>query len=175
MGKGLFGNDCVNDTDNENEIPEELTILDILNIPVDYAISKLVQKGVEAVKSAKQTARDTYKTIYDEEYKKFCKPVLTMDECISWMKIQRGIYSQAGYFFIYAEENPQPRNENDMYSIALALLDSNKKPICVNGEKTTKLFQSKAKDIVCVVIPAKTVDSKLLNALNGNESVLVKL
>lgn len=165
--------------DNEvvNEEQENVSFVDVLNMPVFDAFVYLATKGAVSIKNAKQTAYETFKAIEDEEYKKLCHSVLTMDECIKWMKIQRGKFPQAGYFFIYAEENPTPRNENDLYSVALALLDANKKPIYVNGEKTSKLFSLKrtSTDIVCVVVPTQTVDAKMLNALNGTSSVIIKI
>lgn len=152
--------------------------IDILNMPVDKAFGEIVKLGGKAVKGVKQKADEIFQRIADEEYVKVCRPMLTMDECVTWLKIQKENYPQAAYFFIYMEQNPTPRNENDLFSVAIALVDAQKKAIPINGIKKSSLFASSApkdQDIVCMVIPTKTLDMKLLKALNGGSSVLIKL
>lgn len=161
----------------ENKKPqgeeEDIDFIDILSMPISKALSELVKIGAKAIKSLKEGLSKTFQKIADEEYKKICRPELTMNDCISWLKIQRQNYPQAAYFFITIEQNPEPRNENDMFSVILAITDDNKQPIPVENAK--KKSKSEDQDIVCVVVPARTLDAKLLKALNGGSSVLVKL
>lgn len=170
-------------TDNiSNESNQSASFWDILNMPVEMAVVELVKKGAKAARDIKQGADDIFQEMADEEYKKMCRPLITMDECISWLKIQREIYPQAAYFFIYVEQNPSPRNENDLFSVTIALADARKKPIPVTAIKQSKRLvhsiissKNQEQDIVCIVIPAKTLDTKLLKELNGTPSVLIKL
>lgn len=174
--------DNMNTNGNHSEIPDgtasNADFVDILNMPVDEAFKALFKVGGDKVRSIKQSARELFKKVADEEYVKVCRPILTMDECLTWLKLQKENYPQAAYFFIYAEQNPNPRNENDLFSVAIALVDQQKKAIPVSGIQRKSLFASSApkdQDIVCMVIPAKTLDMKLLKALNGGSSVLIKL
>lgn len=165
-------------TSTENGADEgRFTTMDILNMPADKAIAELAKFGAKTVYNIKQTTSEIFQKISDDEYSKICRPVITMDECLNWLKSQRTAYPQGAYFFIYAERNSQPRNENDLFSVAIALVDGNKKAIPVNARRRGTLFSDRIKnqDIVCMVIPAKTLDTKLLKALNGGPSVLIKL
>lgn len=175
-------NQNLNPGGQPNTVPESGQptpgFIDILNMPVDKAFVEIVKLGGKAVQGVKQKADETFQKIADEEYAKICRPVLTMDECLAWLKLQKVNYPQAAYFFIYTEQNPSPRNENDLFSVAIALVDTQKKAIPVTCIKKTSLFASSApkeQDIVCMVIPTKTMDTKLLKALNGGSSVLIKL
>ncbi|MBP1565948.1 MAG: hypothetical protein J6A58_09375 [Oscillospiraceae bacterium] len=152
----------------------------IFRMKADDGIKEMAKKGVKAIKDIKQSASDTFQAIVDEEYAKMCLPILTMNDCLTWVKTQKMIYPQGRYFFIYVEENPVPRNENDNFSVAIALLDEYKKPIFIGSEKKS-LFSpdfTKSKnnqDIVCLVVPVGNIDNKLIKTLNGTPSVLVQL
>ena len=163
----------------------ELGLIDILNMPVPIALLALAEKGVSTVRDIKQTTRETFQRIADEEYLKMCRPVLTFDDCVRWIRLQKQSFPQIAYMFIYAEKNVSPRNEYDVWSIAVAGIDALKHAIPISSAVTSKLFPSstgklrkntkKDTDIVCVVIPAKTLDDKLICALKGGPSVLLKL
>lgn len=171
--------------EEEGQIPEESiqppSFFDCLfRLGADEAIRELVKKGIRTAKDIKQSAKNTFHAIAEEEYAKICIPILTMNNCLTWVKVQKASYPQGQYFFIYVEENPVPRNENDNYSVAIALLDAYKKPIPVSAKRKSFLVSNAAnqsinQDIVCLVIPAGTIDNKLIKALNGTQSVLVKL
>lgn len=163
----------------ENKKPqgeeEDIGFIDILNMPISKALAELVKIGAKAIKSLKKGFSNAFQKIADEEYKKICRPELTMSDCVSWLKIQRQNYPQAAYFFITVEQNPEPRNENDRFSVILAITDDNKQPIPVENAKKKSKSEPEDQDIVCVVVPTRTLDAKLLKALNGGSSVLVKL
>ncbi|MCM1228379.1 MAG: hypothetical protein NC320_13330 [Clostridium sp.] len=152
--------------------------MDILNLPVGEAIGELLKMGAKAIRGVAQTTKDVFQSWADEEYMKMCRPVVTMTDCVSWLKLQRSYYPAAGYFFIYVEKNPAPRNANDQYSVTLALLDKSKKPLFLHNSVQNESYGTMVNsqdDIVCIVIPTKTIDEKLINALNGTKSVLIKL
>lgn len=168
--------------DISNESNQSASFWDILNMPVGTAVVELVKKGAKAARDIKQGVSDLFQEMADEEYSKMCRPLISMDECLSWLNIQREIYPQAAYFFIFVEQNPSPRNENDLFSVTIALVDARKKPIPVTAIKQPRRLvhsiissKNQEQDIVCIVIPAKTLDTKLLKALNGDPSVLIKL
>lgn len=150
---------------------EPMSFWDILNLPLASVTAELARKGARAIKNAHQNTRETFRTLADEEYRRMCRSSLSMDECVSWLKLQRPYYPTVGYFFIYVESNPAPRNENDLYSVTLALVDQFKKPLYASMNPMTP----KSQDLVCMVFPTRTIDQKLITALNGNPSVLIKL
>lgn len=162
---------------------ENMSFFDVLKLPVPVALSELARRGAKIVKSIKQTAQETFNSLADEEYSKMCRTILTMDDCVEWIKVQKSDFPQIAYLFIYVEKNNAPRNENDLLSIAVAGLDATKKAIPIRKTvPESKLFPKKKEisasadtDIICVVIPAKTIDEKMINVLNGNPSVLIKL
>lgn len=152
----------------------------LFRLAADEAIRELVSKGIQTAKDVKQSARNTFQKIKDDEYSKICISELTMSDCITWVKTQKSSYPQGKYFFVYVEENPMPRNENDNYSVAIALLDANKKPIPVKAVKRGLFTQdapalNNGQDIVCLIIPTGNLDNKLIKTLNGTPSVLVQL
>ena len=157
---------------------EDIGFIDIISMPISKALIELVKLGAKGIKNLKEGISNALQKIADEEYKKICRSELTMNDCVKWLKIQRQNYPQAAYFFITVEQNPEPRNKNDVFSVILAITDDNKQPIPVENAKKTSPFQKSApkeQDIVCVVVPTRTLDAKLLKALNGGSSVLVKL
>lgn len=168
-----------NYTNHENPGVEP-TFIDILNMPLGQAFSAIFSKGGKLISGIKQSAAEIFNSYVDGEYAKLCRPVLTMNECVNWMRIQLNEYSNAGFFFIFVQETTAPRNENDKLSITLALLDKEKKPIPANapikGAGSRKPFSNPQKQgIVAVAVPAGTIDIRLINALNGTSSVLVEL
>lgn len=161
---------------NRSSVLSALGLLDILNLPVDKAFAELAVYGAEKIISLKNTAMDIYNRVADEEYVKLCRPLITREECASWMEIQRRNYPQAAYFFISCTENPEPRNDNDRFSVMLALMDSSRHAIPVSQEKSTSLFSKKQEpDIVCLCVPVKTIDVKLMKLLDGTTSVMLSL
>lgn len=162
---------------NPNDGSQHSDFVDIMNMPVDKAVAELVRYGASAIKSIKDTANSIFQSVADEQYKSMCRPIVTMDDCLKWLNVQRQSYSQAAYFFIYTEKTPAPRNENDIFTVTIAVIDAYKKTIPVHALKPRGPFSSapKNQDIVCMVIPARTLDTKLLKALNGGSSVLIKL
>lgn len=151
----------------------------LLRLAADEAVQELIRKGIQTARDVKQSAKNTFQAIEDEEYAKICISELTMTDCLTWVKTQKSSYPQGKYFFIYVEDNPVPRNENDNYSVAIALLDAYKKPIPVKAVRRG-LFNDapslkNGQDLVCLVIPTGNIDNKLIKALNGTPSVLVQL
>lgn len=148
------------------------------DVPMEQARPELIRRGIKIAKDIKDSAVVAYENMIEEEYAKLCVPELTMSMCLEWLKKKRSTYPQAAYFFIYLEQNPNPRNENDAFSVALAILDSNKRPIYTNSEKKVSIFSAKnisEDSIVSFVIPTGNIDTPLINALNGNDSVIIKL
>lgn len=161
---------------NFTSVRSALGLLDILKMPVEKAIGELGIYGIEKIISLKNTAADIFNRLADDDYIKLCRPLITREECTSWMEVQRRNYPQAAYFFISCTENPEPRNENDRFSVMLALTDIDEKPIPVSQERSTSFFSKKqAQDIVCMVVPVKTIDVKLMKLLDGTTSALIKL
>lgn len=148
----------------------KMSVSDILNADV----VKLLGHGIS---SLKQNTTELFNVIADDEYRKLCVPILTFDSCLAWLNPQRAKFRNGEFFFISCNENPDPRNENDKFSVIIALLDANKKPIPVfhEQEKRGFLHKRQEQDLVCTVIPAGTLDAKLIRALNGETSVLIKL
>lgn len=155
---------------SQKEFDGNLSASDILNTDIVKLIG-------HSISSLKQTTTELFNVIADEEYKKMCVPVLTFDNCLSWLKPQRAKYPNGEFLFISCTENTAPRNENDNFSVIIALLDAAKKPICaVNEQEKRGLFRkSREQDMVCTVVPAGTLDAKLVRALNGETSVMIKL
>ena len=160
-----------------DEKDSNINCIDFLLMPIGTGLKFLHNLGSKIIDDIKQTSKGTYDAIEEDTYLKMCKSVLTMDDCISWMNVQINNFSKAGYLFIYVDDNENPRNENDLLSVTLALLDSNKKVIYLNDNKPSIFSRNKStcKEIVCSIVPTKTIDEKLLSALNGHESVLIKL
>lgn len=154
----------------KKEFDGNLSVSDILNTDIVKLIG-------HSISSLKQNTTELFNVIADEEYKKICVPVLTFDNCLSWLKSQRAKYPNGEFLFISCTENIAPRNENDNFSAIIALLDANKKPICAFNEQEKRgLFHKRQEqDIVCTVVPAGTLDTKLIRALNGETSVMIKL
>lgn len=156
---------------------QSLDILTLMNMPLEKSWPELARRGMKTARSIKDTATKMCEDIVEEEYEKLCAPELTMDKCLEWLKTNRLKYPQSAYLFIYLEQNEKPRNQNDVFSVALAVLDAQKKPIYVN-ERKKGLFNPRTKNddsIVCFVIPCGNIDRRLIAALNGNESVMIKL
>lgn len=176
LNNNTFGNEPM--LDDSAELPSLLDCL--LTLPIEQALPALVAKGVLTARTVRQSAKDTFQKISDEEYAKICVPILTLNDCLNWIQVQKIKYPQGQYFFAYVENNPMPRNENDVLSVAIALVDGYKKPIPVSAKKRSFFSAPNNdtiinQDIVCSVIPAKTIDQRLIKALNGTSSVLVKL
>ena len=112
----------------------------------------------------------------DDEYKEICRQLVTMDWCLRWFKDNAESYPETAYYFIVVEKNPKPRNENDIYSVTLAIVDAEKKPILVKGSLAGYGYQKEPESpsIVAVAVPTRTIDKKLINALNSEKSVLIK-
>ena len=163
----------------ENKKPqgeeEDIGFIDIISMPISKALIELVKLGAKGIKNLKEGISNALQKIADEEYKEICRSELTMNDCVKWLKIQRQDYPQTAYFFITVEQNTEPRNKNDVFSVILAITDDNKQPIPVENAKKKSKSESEDQDIVCVVVPTRTLDAKLLKALNGGSSVLIKL
>ncbi len=175
-----FNNDLNNDLDNNESTNASPSFFECLfRLAADEGTRELIKKGVKAIRGIKQSARQTFNEVVDEEYAKLCMSIVSMDDCITWVKIQKQKYLEGRYFFVYVEQNPTPRNENDQLSVTVALLDACKKTIPI-AKQQKSLFGSGDKlnnngEIVCLVVPTATIDKKLIKALNGTSSVLVKL
>ena len=174
----MESNNNFNENNQESNAPSLWECL--LRLPADEATRELIKKGIQTIKDIKQSAQVTFNTIADEEYEKICVPLVKMDDCITWVKTQKQTYLEGQYLFIYVEHNEKPRNENDVLSVTIALLDAYKKPIPINKQKRSifsigEKNKSVNQDIVCFVIPSKTIDTKLTKTLNGTPSVLIKL
>lgn len=156
--------------------PKDMTIWELLNIPISLAVPELIQRGVKITTKLGMTAFELYKTISDDDYKEICRPIVTLDWCLRWFKDNVESYPETAYFFIVVEKNPKPRNENDNYSVTLALVDAEKNPILVKGSLDGYGYQKEPElpSIVAVAVPTRTIDKKLITALNSEKSVLIK-
>ena len=171
--------------DNIDGERSQYTLWEILSkLPIEEAIPrlKMIQEGINAACDIHQTAVEIYKNAMDEDYKKMCFPILTMEMCLKWLKIERIEYPQAKYLFIYVEETLNPRNENDKYSVLTALLDENKKTINIRDKRGGSIFEKpkenrnmNGQEIICMVVPTGNLDEKILRVLNGENSIMIKL
>ena len=135
-------------------------------VPADKALIILAERGIKGAVKLGQRAKELYKTVSDERYRDMCIPSFSLNDCLRWMKSNRSNYPEAAYLFISVLDNPTPRNENDNFSLTMALVDKYKKPIYAGRD---------TQEIVCMVVPVGTIDDRLISALNGQESVIIKL
>lgn len=98
-----------------------------------------------------------------ETYQKNCLPVVRLDDCVAWAKRMRESFQQSAGFIINVKNNPAPKNENDLIIVTVAMLDTNRQPvICDNNNSASTLMHG------------KTIDEKLMNMLNGTDSIMLK-
>ena len=101
--------------------------------------------------------------IEKETYEKRCYPLVTLQKCISWAKKMKERFPHSAAFLISVKENRSHKNENDLLVITLAMLDKQNHPVMFDASKG-----------VSTVIYGKTIDSDLMNLLNGTESAILK-
>jgi len=177
---GMFGKGngaAYSDTGYNPKDLHKMSIWELLNIPVEIAVPELLCRGIKIANKLGQTAYETYQAVSDDEYAMMCRQILTMDWCLSWFKDNKAAYPLTAYYFIAVEKNPKPRNENDKYSVTLALIDRNKQPIYVSGGLKGYGYTNEpiTPNIVAVSIPTRDIDGKIIGALNGENTVLIKL
>ena len=122
---------------------------DYLNKPLGEVLDDIVDAKV--------------KDIEQKNFEKNCLPVVTFDRCVQWAKTMEKEYPQAGGFVIAVKDNPDPRNENDKLCVIVALIDENNKPISMDGAKG-----------ISTIFHGGTIDSKMIDSLNGNQSARYK-
>lgn len=96
-------------------------------------------------------------------FKKNCLPIVTFDYCQKWAFDMKKDYPQSAGFIIAVKENPDPRNENDKICVIVGMIDAQNKSISIDGVKS-----------ISTIFHGKTVDRKMLDYLNGKESMIVK-
>lgn len=98
-----------------------------------------------------------------ETYQKNCLPVVKFDDCVSWAKRMRELFQQSAGFIINVKNNSVPKNENDLIVVTVAMLDINQQPVAYDNDSG-----------VSTCMHGKTIDEKLLNVLNGTNSIMLK-
>ena len=76
-----------------------------MNKPALEALGTLISDGIQICISLTQTASKAFNKVADNKYAKYCQPIVSLDDCIKWMQIQKEYYTQTNYFFIYIEKN----------------------------------------------------------------------
>lgn len=112
-------------------------------------VDNLAEKGADLVEQ--------------ETYQKNCLPVVKQESCVAWAKKMRDKFPQSAGFIIAVENNPAPKNENDLIKVTVAMLDINRQPVIYEQDKG-----------VSTLMYGKTIDENLLNLLNGKDSVMCK-
>lgn len=97
-------------------------------------------------------------------YRKGYKEIVTLDECVDFCRQAKEQFPSVAGFVLAVKKNYDPRNENDNLIVILGLIDENNKPISSDGKES----QSK-------VMHTKTIDKKIVDFLNGNDTVIFKL
>ena len=98
-----------------------------------------------------------------ETYQKNCLPVVRLDDCVAWAKRMRELFQQSAGFIINVKNNPVPKNENDLIIVTVAMLDANRQPVIYDNNNG-----------VSTLMHGRTIDEKLLNMLNGTDSIMLK-
>lgn len=98
-----------------------------------------------------------------ETYQKNCLPVVRLDDCVAWAKRMRESFQQSAGFIINVKNNPAPKNENDLIIVTVAMLDTNRQPVIYDNNNG-----------VSTLMHGKTIDEKLMNMLNGTDSIMLK-
>ncbi len=98
--------------------------------------------------------------IENKNYNQNCVPIITFDRCIQWANKTKQEYGQGSGLVIAVQENPDPKNENDKICVIVALIDENSKAISLDGVNG-----------ISTIFHGGTVDAKMLDSLNGNQSV----
>ena len=93
-----------------------------------------------------------------------CFEVISFDFCKAWALEMQKKYLSGIVLLISVSENTVSKKPNDKLKIFLALLDSNKKPMPADE-----------KNAVSGVYYAGTIDQKLIDLLNGEETVICKM
>lgn len=115
-------------------------------------------------KKIKRTISDVLEELDDVVFgKDDDNEMIFFDEIVNWAKEKRKEYPEAVAFLIAVKDNPNCRNDKDKLLITQGLLDINNKPISLYGREP-----------VGRILYTKTIDEKLINALNGEENVIVK-
>lgn len=97
-----------------------------------------------------------------ETYQKNFLPVVRLDDCVAWAKRMRESFQQSAGFIINVKNNPAPKNENDLIIVTVAMLDTNRQPVIYDNNNG-----------VSTLMHGKTIDEKLLNMLNGTDSIML--
>lgn len=120
-------------------------------------VGKLIGKGLD------QMAENMADSIEERSFAQRCLPVITFDYCLTWAMNMKKEYPQCAGFVAAVKQNPDPRNENDLLCVIIGMMDAQNKAISLDGKKG-----------ISTIIHGKTVDKKMLDYLNGNESAIYK-
>lgn len=100
----------------------------------------------------------------EKEFQKMLyKEIYTLQDSMKFFKENKDEMPNVKGFYLSVKKNTKPKQENDQFIIFQCLIDANDKPITVNGQT--------AFSIDC---RAKTIDDKIIQALDGEESVIIK-
>ena len=101
----------------------------------------------------------------EHQYQCSFLPVVGLKDCIQYFKEEAGKLqgAKAAGFVLSVRKNPDPRNENDNYIVVQGLVDSQNKPVVVNGESVSRITHT------------RTIDDALIKALNGKKSGIFRV
>ncbi|MDE5763732.1 MAG: hypothetical protein K2I00_02055 [Ruminococcus sp.] len=111
-------------------------------------------------------AADSYaeKRAAEIDEKTNCMPVVSFDRCYKWALDRKKEFPQSAGFIIAVNENCDPKNENDRIFVTIGMLDEQNKVITMDGVNG-----------ISTVLHCGSVDSKLVDYLNGDNSKIFKL
>ena len=97
--------------------------------------------------------------IAEVEFKESFFEILTWQDCKNWFLSNCGKNKDKtiGGFVISIKENKNPQNDRDNFTVIQVLIDTNKKPVVVNGET------------VSCIIHTRTLDDAFIRIMGGNE------
>ena len=91
------------------------------------------------------------------------KEIVCFDDCVNFYRECKLENPDIRGFVISVKKNYDPRNENDKFVVIQGMIDENNHPITLGNQEG----QSR-------IIHTKTVDKKMVDFLNGEETKVVK-
>ncbi len=108
-------------------------------------------------------AENCAKSIEEKNFEKNCLAVVTFDRCKKWALDMKKEYPQSAGFVVAVKDNPDPQNENDKICVIIGMIDEKNKVVTMDGKMG-----------ISTIFHGGTIDSKMLDELNGNSSKIYR-
>lgn len=92
------------------------------------------------------------------------RAILTFKECVDWAKSKKAQYSKVENMMISVKKNQNSKSDKDKLIVTLAVADDRDEPISKNGKSS-----------ISKVYIVQRLDKGLIQALDGEESVIISL